>query len=486
MMRKYKLQKKTDYLWMIKKEAPMNVPAYIYTSERLLNQVMESVKNKEDKWDALLQLKNVASLPGIYRYALAMADMHPGYGFPIGGVAAMDIKEGLICIGGVGFDCNCGVRALIIDIPFKMIEKKKEELAEMLYKTVPAGLGKKSKNIYSHKELNKILKHGAKYIIAQGFGVDNDLNFMENNGCMEEAEPQYVSDYAKHRQLAEMGTLGSGNHYLEIQQIYEIFDIEKAKKMGINPEGAIVFIHTGSRALGHQIGTDYLKIFRKAVYRYNIDLPDMELVGLPFYSHEAQQYYRAICSAMNCAFANRQIITHLVRKVFKKIFKCSNKEIRTLYDVGHNNAKIEKYKINRETKTLIVHRKGSTRNLPPNHNDLPSEYKEIGQPVLVGGSMGTYSYILLPTENAIETFYSTIHGAGRIKSRRSVKKEHSRDEIFNELKNKNIILKAASKKGVLEEAPDAYKDIDEVIDVMVNAGINEKIVKLKPIICIKG
>ncbi len=486
MKRPYKLKHIDEVLYEIPREPPMRVPAYIYIDEKNLSHLQEGSRQKDSQWDALLQLQRVAMLPGIVTHALGMADIHPGYGFPIGGVGAFDLNEGLICVGGVGFDCNCGVRALKIPLSPPDIERQKETLADGLAVTIPAGLGKKGRISFSGKELDKILAGGTPWLVKQGWGIEQDFEYTEDGGCLSDADPGQVSEQAKKRQMGEMGTLGSGNHYLEILYADEIYDDNIAGQWGLNDQSVIALIHCGSRALGHQVGMDYIRIFRKALSNYSLTLPHMDLIGLPFSSREGRNYYQAMNAAMNCGYANRHLLAHLVREVFTSVFGLPGNRITTLYDVGHNNAKLEKHEVKGQKKKLLVHRKGSTRSLPPKHPLLPEAYRSTGQPVLVGGSMGTCSYILSGTEHSRKTFNSTIHGAGRLLSRKQAKKSAHADNVWKTLARQNIILKAASKKGIFEEIPEAYKNVDEVVDIMVRAKINKKVVRLKPAICVKG
>lgn len=486
MKRPYKLQKIEDFFYKLRHDPPMKVPAHLYINETLLSRLLEGSKKKESQWDALLQLQRVCMLPGIESYALGMADIHPGYGFPIGGVGAFNLDEGLICVGGIGFDCNCGVRAMHIPVSRQEIERNKRALAEGLASRIPAGLGKKGRISFSHSDLNKILSQGIPWLVTKGWGTERDIEYTEDNGCLPHADPSLVSDLAKKRQINEMGTLGSGNHYLEVLFIDKIFDEKTAVQWNLNSESVVAFIHCGSRALGHQVGMDYIRSFRKALPRYNLDLPHMDLIGLPFASKEGQNYYQAMQAAMNCGFANRHLLMHLMREVFSDIFHLPANHITTLYDVGHNNAKVEKHNVNGQLKKLLVHRKGSTRSLPPGHPLLPASYRTTGQPVLAGGSMGTFSYILSGADTENKSFHSSIHGAGRVLSRKEAKNSPNTDTLWKDLARDNIILKASSKKGVLEEIPAAYKDINSVVEIMCQAGINRKVARLKPAICIKG
>ncbi len=382
---------------------------------------------------------------------------------------------------------NCGVRAIRTGLTVDEVNKEKKVLSEKLFKEIPAGLGVKGKLELKVSEMNEVIKKGAKHIVKLGYGNKKDLEFTEEKGCVKNANPEFVSMKAKQRQFKQIGTLGSGNHYLEVQEVKTVFNKETAKAFGLKEKEIIVSIHCGSRALGHQIGMDYLEILDKAVKKYKLKIPDKELVSAPIQSEEGQQYFSAINAGINTAFANRQMLTHLTRQVFSKVFNIDEEQVQTLYDVGHNTAKIEKHLIEGKTKKILVQRKGSTRGFGPNRKEIPTKYRKVGQPVLIGGSMGTSSFILSGTKKAMrETFGTTIHGAGRKKSRHQAKKEFKEKTIKKYLKEKKIIVKAHSVKGLLEEAPQAYKDIQQVINIVHKTKISEKIVELKPLICIKG
>ncbi len=460
----------------------MNVPARIYGSESIVKPLLNP---KQKEWSALRQLYNVSTLPGLEKYVLAMADIHPGYGFPIGGVAAFNVDKGWIMVGGVGFDINCGVRIVKTPLKLEDIIPYKEVLAEKLFENVPAGLGRKGFLKLSLEEMDKVLVEGAEFIVNKGFGLKSDLDFIEEGGKILGADPKNVSLKAKQRGLNQIGTLGSGNHYLEVQYVDKIFDSSAAEKYGLFEGQIVVSIHCGSRGLGHQVGSDYLKIMSEYMLKNNIRVVDKELVGAPINSIEGKKYLSAVRSASNAAFANRQMITHLLRKVFVDVFKIKSEDIKTLYEVAHNTAKIEEHNINGSLKKVLVHRKGSTRAFFK--KDVPKEYENVGQPMPVGGTMGTASYILRGTKKAmLETFGSGIHGAGREKSRVQSKKEYKAESIVKSLREKGIIIKGHSKSGIAEEAPGAYKDVEEVVNAVHNSGINIKVARLKPIIVIKG
>ena len=400
-------------------------------------------------WSALRQIANVASLPGIQKYSLALSDVHPGYGASIGAVIAMSVETGVITLGGVGFDVNCGVHTMLTPLKREDIEGKKQELAGSLYKTVPAGLGSTGKLKLNLEEIDEVLVKGAEYVVEQGYGFKEDLRFIEENGRIEGALPEAVSTKAKQRQFKQVGTLGSGNHYCEVQYVDEVFDDETAEAFGLEKGQVLVSIHCGSRALGHQIGTDYLQELDKAVKKYNIKIKDRELVCAPIKSPEGERYFGAVKAGINAAFANRQVIGHLVRQSFRAVFGLDEKEVKTFYDVGHNTAKMEKHELDGKQVQLLVQRKGSTRGFGPGREEVPEKYRNVGQPVLVGGTMGTSSYILAGTEKAMqETFGSTVHGAGRVMSRVQATKNWRGEAIVKELAERGIVIKAHGWRGI--------------------------------------
>jgi len=486
MIEEIKVKQVEPYVWKIPQTGKMLVPGIIYGDKDIIEHLLEDVRLGKE-WNALRQIVNVACLPGIQKASLAMADVHPGYGFCIGGVGAFDIETGVISVAGVGFDCNCGVRTLKTNLTIKDLEKKKKELAEKLFQTIPAGLGSTGKIKLTKDEIDEVLVKGANFAIERGYGIREDLEYIEENGCVKGANPENVSDKAKQRQFKEMGTLGSGNHYLEVQIVDKIFDENAAEIYGLFEGQVLISIHCGSRALGHQVGTDYLKVLDAASRKYNIPIRERELVCAPFKSEEGQKYFSAVNAAINCAFANRQIIAHLTREAFNSVLNINEEEIKTFYEIGHNTAKLERHKVDGKTKNLIVLRKGSTRAFGPGREEIPEAYRKIGQPVLVGGTMGTHSYILHGTEKGMEnTFGSAIHGAGRRMSRNQAKKTWRGTDLVKQLNKRGIIVKGHSFAGLAEEAPDAYKDVEKVIDVMHNSGIAKKVVSVKPYICIKG
>ncbi len=448
-----------------------------YGSETLLQAMDEKV---------LEQIRNVAMLPGLVGPAMAMPDAHWGYGFPIGGVAAFDAERGgIISAGGVGFDISCGIRCLRTDLKLSEIEGDLEALADLLYARIPAGLGTTGHLHVNVKELDDILRKGAKWAVKKGYGLERDLRFIEEGGCMENAEPDSVSDLAKKRQLDEMGTLGSGNHYLEVQVVEKIYDAEAARAFGISEGQILVSIHCGSRGLGHQIGSDYMVTLAKEARRLGIDLPDRELACAPILSRAGQRYIGAMNAGINCALANRQILTHLTREAFGMLFAGSR--VETLYDVSHNTCKEERHMVDGSERTLWVHRKGATRAFGPGHRELPAEYQSVGQPVMIGGSMGTASYILAGSASSEErSFSSASHGAGRAMSRHQAKKKWQGRTVLEHLEAEGILVRSDSMRGIAEEAPEAYKDVHEVARVTEKAGLARRVALLRPKVCIKG
>lgn len=486
MSEQLKLEKISDYVWELPQVDEMRVPGRIYASQKTIDHLLEDVKQGKE-WNALKQVKNVASLPGIVKAAFAMPDVHPGYGFPIGGVGAFDPEEGVVAMGGVGFDINCGVRCLTTPLRRGEIEDKKGHLGDRLFKDVPAGLGSEGDIKLSYGQIDEVLVKGAKFALERGYGLEEDLEYIEENGCMEGADPANVSQKAKQRQFKQVGTLGSGNHYLEVQYVEEIYDKDAATTYGLEKDQVVIFIHTGSRALGHQIGQDYLKELEKASKKYDIPIREKELVCAPISSEEGKKYISAVNCGINCAFANRQTITHLVRKSFNQVIGVDEREIRTLYEVAHNNVKLETHQVNGQERKLLVHRKGSTRAFGPGRKENPPAYRDFGHPTLVGGTMGTSSYILRGTSLGMEeVFGSGVHGAGRAMSRRQAKKQYWGEDVLQKLKTQGILIKAHSMPGVAEEAPGAYKDVSTVVEAAHNSGINQKVAKVRPLIVVKG
>ncbi|MDH7485855.1 MAG: RtcB family protein [Anaerolineae bacterium] len=480
------LERVAPYVWEIPKHGDMLVPGRIFGDREMVDHLIGDVK-KGKEWNALEQIVNVACLPGIQVASLAMADVHPGYGFPIGGVGGFDTETGIISVAGVGFDINCGVRTLRTSLREADIEPKKEDLADALFRTVPAGLGSTGDLKLSLKEIDQVLVEGARFSVRRGYGFPEDLQYIEDGGCLEGADPAHVSHKAKERQFQQVGTLGSGNHYCEVQIVDEIYAPEVAEAFGLFLGQVLISIHSGSRALGHQIGTDYLPFLEQSSKKYGIPIRERELVCAPFKSPEGQQYFAAMKAGANCAYANRQALAHLVRVAFKKALGTPERQIETLYEVPHNIAKLERHVVDGVERELIVHRKGATRAFGPGRPELPAAYRAVGQPVLVGGTMGTHSYILCGTSRGLkETFGSALHGAGRSLSRNQAKKQFWGGDVIKELGTRGIIIRAHSKAGVAEEAPGAYKDVLQVVDVMHNAGIVRKVARLRPVICVKG
>lgn len=476
-MYREQLIKDNDYQWHIDPSGNMKVPAVFFADEALMQAMDDKVFE---------QIANVASLPGIVQAAYTMPDGHWGYGFPIGGVAAFDAEaKGVISAGGVGFDISCGVRTLLTGLKQKDIEAHKQKLADVLFNAVPSGVGSESRLKLSDHEMHDMLRLGAKWAVKHGYGREVDLEYTEEHGTMLGAKPEYVSEKAKLRQRTEMGTLGSGNHYLEIQVVSEIFDEKIAKILKIEKEDIVISIHCGSRGLGHQIGTDYLREMALTATQHHIVLPDRELACAPILSDLGQQYLGAMRAGINCALANRQIITHWVREAFQKIIP--EAFIELLYDVSHNTCKEELHLIDGKKRNLFVHRKGATRAFGPHHPDLPKAYQNVGQPVLIGGSMGTCSYILVGTaESEKLSLSSSCHGAGRSLSRHQASKRWRGHQLIQELAQRGVLIRSISERGIAEEAPGAYKDVTEVVDVAEHSGISHKVAKLLPLVCVKG
>ncbi|MEW6543596.1 MAG: RtcB family protein [Nitrospirota bacterium] len=471
----------TDEIWEIPpSEKPgMLVPARIYATEAILSSMDSGVFD---------QVTNVACLPGIRRYALCMPDGHWGYGFPIGGVAAMDVRDGVISPGGIGFDVNCGMRLIRTDLTLSDVQPRLDQLMTELFRKVPAGVGSRGFVRLNRQEFENVMTDGARWCIARGYGWHEDLARIEEQGCIPGADPSKVSDHAVERGISQLGTLGSGNHYLEVQVASSdrIFDPATASALGITGHDQIVvMVHCGSRGFGHQVATDYLKTFEKAMRRYGITVKDQQLACAPFHSPEGQDYFAAMNCAANSAFANRQIITHQIREAFRTVFGKSAEEmgLQIVYDVAHNIAKVERY----EEGELVVHRKGATRAFGPGRPELPDLYRQIGQPVICGGSMETGSYLLVGTDRAMqETFGSTMHGSGRTMSRAQAKRSVRGEQLKQQMQKRGIIVKAVSMSGLAEEAGFAYKNISDVVETVHQAGITRKVAELRPIGNIKG
>ena len=478
------LEKINEYKYRIPKSYKngMLVDGLIYANEKLLADI------KKDK--APEQVANVACLPGIVGYSLAMPDIHWGYGFCIGGVAATDPESGgVISPGGVGYDINCGVRLLSTGLKFDEIKSRLAKIADVLFNEIPSGIGSKGEIRLSQKEEKKILIDGAKWAVKHGFGVEEDLIYCEESGAIDGADPEVISLRAYERGRPQAGTLGSGNHFLEVQVIEEIFEDKIAKSLNLFKDQITIMIHTGSRGFGYQVCDDYLRLMNKCINKYGIYVPDRQLACAPINTPEAREYIGAMYAAANYAWANRQVLTHLVRETVSKLFGVSwqSLAITLIYDVAHNIAKFEKHTVGNRQKLLCIHRKGATRSFGPGNPDLPAKYRAIGQPVIIPGDMGRFSYLLVGTKRAEEeSFASTCHGAGRLKSRHEALRMLDSREIINTLKHKGIEVRSQELKTIAEEAPFAYKDIDDVINVVEQAGLSKKVCKMRPLCVIKG
>ncbi len=438
---------------------------------------------------AIEQIVNVACLPGVQRYSIGLPDIHFGYGFPIGGVAAFSMRNGIVSPGGVGFDINCGVRLIKSNLTIDDVEGKLDELTELLFKNIPSGVGSKGKIRLDENEINDVLDYGAEWAVENGYGWQEDLEFLEENGRIKDADSSIVSDKAKKRGIPQLGSLGSGNHFLEIQVVDEIYNKEVASVFGLEKGMIVIMIHSGSRGCGHQVCSDYLRIMDKAYKNYKINIADRQLACAPLDSKEAQNYLKAMYAAANYAWANRQMMTHWIRETFEEVFDKSAKdmEMDIIYDVAHNIAKEENHQIYNRREDVIVHRKGATRAFGPGCEEIPEKYREVGQPVLIPGTMGTASYVLHGTDVAMEeTFGSTAHGAGRVLSRSKAKKDYDADKITRDLATKGIKIKATSKHVIEEEAPGAYKDVDSVVRISDSTGIAKLVAKVKPLSVCKG
>lgn len=472
-----RLQQRSAVEWQIAPHGRMRVPAVIFADEALVRQMDDKVYE---------QLSNVAALPGIVQAAYAMPDAHWGYGFPIGGVAAFDSDEGgVVSAGGVGFDISCGVRTLHTGLTVADIAPIKQRLADRLFANIPAGVGSTGKLRLNGAEMDAMLRGGARWAVERGYGSAADLERIEEHGCMGGAEPEHVSDAAKRRQRGELGTLGSGNHYLELQEVTEVYDTQAADRFRLRTGEIVISIHCGSRGLGHQIGTEFLKQMVLAAPAHGIELPDRELACAPIGSALGQAYLGAMRAATNCALANREVITHLVRQVFADVVPDSH--LALIYDVSHNTCKHESHTVDGKARRLYVHRKGATRAFGPGHPGLPPELRDIGQPVVIGGSMGTASYILAGTEAGHSlAFSSACHGAGRAMSRHQASRTWQGRALVDELATQGVMIRSPSLRGVAEEAPGAYKDVSAVVDAADRAGLARKVARLRPLVCIKG
>ncbi len=469
------LKKISDYEWEIPKQGGMKVPARIFASEKLL------AKIKEDR--TLLQARNVAFLNGIQRYAIALPDAHEGYGFPIGGVAAFSLDNGVISPGGVGYDINCSVRLLRTNLTRQEVEGKKSQIIEALFRAVPSGVGRGSRIRLSRQEIKAVLEEGARWAVGQGYGKSEDYKHTEEEGRLEGADASQVSERAIARGMPQLGSLGAGNHFLEVQYVEQIYDEKVASAFGLKQDQVTVMIHCGSRGLGHQVASDYIKLMEKE-YGF-ARLPDRELINAPIKSELGKRYYEAMASAANFAFANKQLITHWVREALQEFFPDLKADV--VYDVCHNIAKFEEHEIDGTKQMLCIHRKGATRSFGPGRKEIPSAYRDIGQPVIIPGSMGTASYVLVGTKQAEQiTFGSTAHGAGRVASRSKALRMYRGEKVKEELANAGIEIRAGSWKSIAEEAPAVYKDVDEVVRVSHELGIGKLVARLKPIAVMKG
>ncbi|WP_101476686.1 RtcB family protein [Candidatus Nitrosotalea bavarica] len=460
----------------------MKVPVTIYADEKLLQKMLTD--------RTIQQAINVSTIPGVLKHVVVLPDGHEGYGFPVGGVAAMDAKEGMISPGGVGYDINCGVRLIKTNLTEKEVRPRLRDLVSELFTSIPSGVGSKGAVRLSSSDLDEVLVKGVQWAVDHGYGSKDDADVCEENGQIKNADPSKISPTARKRGAPQLGSLGSGNHFLEVQRVDQIHDKEAAKKMGIFNEGQItVLIHCGSRGFGHQVCSDYLRVSEQALSKYKINLVDRELACVPNSSEEGESYRRAMFAALNYAWSNRQMITHWTRKAFERVFKQteSDLDMKLIYDVAHNIAKVEKHKIDGELRSVVVHRKGATRAFPQGREEIPKKYRDIGQPVFIPGSMGTGSWILLGKPNSMDlSFGSTAHGAGRMMSRSAARRDFTESQVQKTLSDKGIFIKALTREGVVEEAPEAYKDVDAVANVSHELGIATKVAKLVPIGVIKG
>jgi tRNA-splicing ligase RtcB (3'-phosphate/5'-hydroxy nucleic acid ligase) len=478
---KRQLEKLDRYRWLVPRgtKTGMLTDALIYADENLLEDLLKDL--------SLEQAVNVAMLPGIVGRSLAMPDIHQGYGFPIGGVAATDPDEGgVVSPGGVGFDINCGVRLLASRLTVEDVRPKIRELVNQLFRDIPSGAGRKGSIQLSYDDLERMMVEGAGWMVRNGYGEPGDLEHCEENGAIRGADPASVGDKPRKRGIAQVGTLGSGNHFLEVQYVERIFEPEIADRFGLYPDQVVVLVHSGSRGFGHQVCTDYLRDMDPAMRRYKLELPDRQLACVPANSPEGEAYLGAMRASANFAWANRQGITHFTREAFKRIF--GHKEtLRVVYDVCHNIAKLEWHRVNGRDRRVLVHRKGATRAFPTGRPEIPEAYKDIGQPVLIPGSMGTASYVLVGAKGSLEeTFGTTCHGAGRVMSRTAAKKSSYAVNARQRLEEQGVIVRSETRDGISEEIPEAYKDVDAVINVVHNAGLSRRVARFKPMGVIKG
>ncbi len=482
-MSAFRIEKLSDYKFRIPREKSlgMRVDGIVYASERLMKAIRED--------ETIKQVVNSASLPGIQVAALAMPDAHYGYGLPIGGVVATDVKEGVVTPGGVGFDINCGVRMMRTDLTWDSIKAKLTTLADGLFANVPLGVGSTGYLRLSNKEVRQVLIHGAAYIVNRGYGEQLDLEHCESGGCLPDADPNQVSNRAFKRGVEQVGTLGSGNHFVEVQVVDEIFDEKAAQVFGLFKGQITVMVHSGSRGFGHQVCTDYLALMNKAAAKYNITLRDKQLACAPVESDEGKRYMGAMRCAANYAWANRQMLMAIIKDQFPKLLNMTPNQINMvlIYDVAHNIVKIETHKIDGKNVKVAVHRKGATRAFGPGHSEVPVKYRHIGQPVLIPGDMGRASYILVGTEKAMqETFGSTCHGAGRVLSRVKAKAAARGKDLKAMMEQRGVIARAPGFAALAEEMPEAYKDIEDVIEVVHQAGLSRKVARMKPLVVLKG
>ena len=483
MIEKKHIERVSENVWEIPKtfRHDMRVPVRLYADEELLDTALSD--------NSVLQLVNTATLPGVVKYAIAMPDIHQGYGFPIGGVVATRLPEGVISPGGVGYDINCGVRLLVSQVSVEEIEPYLEDIASRLYANCPSGVGAHGHLRLSDNELDQVLHEGSRWMLEKGYASREDLDRTEEFGRISAADAAFVSDHARERGRNQLGTLGAGNHFIEVDRVTEVYDQPTAARLGIYAGNVAVQIHCGSRGLGHQVCEDYVSRFQKTAQDYGIELPDRELVCAPFDSKEGKEYFRAMACAANFAFANRQLLAHMIRRSFEEMLtgEVKNFELQQVYDIAHNMAKVEEHNIDGRSLRVCVHRKGATRAFGPGSSVLPDSLRDLGQPVLIPGSMGTASYVLIGTKGAMEqTFGSTCHGAGRVMSRTKAKKTIRGTVLRDELKSRGILICAGSMSGLAEEAPLAYKDVARVVEVVHMLGIGRKIARLEPVAVIKG
>lgn len=480
------LERISDTIWEIpvSYKDGMRVPARIYGTEKLISDLDEAVYD---------QVTNVATLPGITKYALCMPDGHFGYGFPIGGVAAMDVEQGgVISPGGIGFDINCGMRLMVTNLTYDEVKPRLKKIVDKLYERVPAGVGSRGFVKLSRQDFRQVVEQGAQWCVRNGYGWEEDLELIEEQGCIKGADAAKISEKAIDRGFNQIGTLGSGNHYLEIQvaRPENVFDQDLAESLGITmPNQVVVMFHCGSRGFGHQVATDYLQVFLKVMEsKYGIKILDRELACAPFNSPEGQDYFAAMKCGINMSFANRQVILHRIREVFSSIFKRSAEDLgmHMVYDVAHNTAKLERHIVDGQERSLLVHRKGATRAFAPGMADVPERYQETGQPIIIGGSMETGSYLLVGVPGGAQTFFSTAHGSGRTMSRTKARKIYRGEQLQKDMESRGIYVRSTSWSGLAEEAGGAYKNIDDVIEAAELAGISKKVVRLTPIGNIKG